>query len=385
MDYKQRVDELIPQIQGMYNRWIGNKSVISTNINNDTEPMVVGAGEKRMFIRGKFETTEDLGKLMTKVSEFQKSKFPEILESVTFGMKDTKGDPTLSRQFETIVDLQSTPVPHFSKKESEILTAFTVAHELAHYYYSGKTTNYSEAMGQMTVAQSPNGMVRKTLDSQVNELQADVMAIKMLNHLYPKNHPEHHTMEVVFDKIKDMRLIGSVSSVAQMSQYNFYDLYKDNGKLIKEISKLSPEEIYKRTEDIGLNNLKKYGALVPSQFWETNPTHREIIQENAVQYNDSLYRTKEESKEMIKESLGLDVQDKDLDEQFKKNMTFTEKDKKILEDIPAVVKSGDLINGVLYRGDRVAKLESNKEWFDDNTETKKDIEIKNETTASLKP
>lgn len=384
MDYKQRVDELIPQIQGMYNRWIGDKPILSGNIGDNTEPMVIGAGERRMFIRGNFDTTEDLGKLLTKISESQKSKFPEVLESVTSGMKDTKGDPTLSHQFETIVDLQSTPVPHFTKKESEILTAFTVAHELAHYYYSGKTTNYSEAMGQMTVAQSPNGMVRKTLDSQVNELQADVMAVKMLNHLYPKNHPDHHTMEATFDKIKDMRLIGSVSSVAQMSQYNFYDLYKDNGKLIKEISKLNPEEIYKRTEDVGLNNLKKYGALVPSQFWETNPTHREIMQENAVQYNDSLYSMKDGTKKMINESLGIDVQDKDLDAQFKRDMTFTEKDKKILEDIPAVVKSGDLINGVLYRGDRVAKLESNKEWFDD-TKDKKDTEVKNENTVSLKP
>lgn len=384
MDYKQRVDELIPQIQSMYNHWIGNKSVMSVNINEDSEPMVMGVGEKRMFIRGKFDTTEDLGKLLTKISESQKSKFPEVLESVTSGMKDTKGDPTLSHQFETIVDLQSTPVPHFTKKESEILTAFTVAHELAHYYYSGKTTNYSEAMGQMTVAQSSNGMTRKTLDSQVNELQADVMAVKMLNHLYPKNHPDHHTMEATFDKIKDMRLIGSVSSVAQMSQYNFYDLYKDNGKLIKEISKLNPEEIYKRTEDVGLNNLKKYGALVPSQFWETNPTHREIIQENAIQYNESLYLGREDTKKMVNESLGIDVQDKDLDAQFKRDMTFTEKDKKILEDIPAVVKSGDLINGVLYRGDRVAKLESNKEWFDD-PETKKETEMKNENTVSLKP
>lgn len=384
MDYKQRVDELIPQIQGMYNRWIGDKPILSGNIGDNTEPMVIGAGEKRMFIRGNFDTTEDLGKLLTKISEFQKSKFPDVLESVTSGMKDTKGDPTLSRQFETIVDLQSTPVPHFSKKESEVLTAFTVAHELAHYYYSGKTTNYSEAMGQMTVAQSPNGMVRKTLDSQVNELQADVMAVKMLNHLYPKNHPDHHTMETTFDKIKDMRLIGSVSSVAQISQYNFYDLYKDNGKLIKEISKLNPEEIYKRTEDVGLNNLKKYGALVPSQFWETNPTHREIIQENAIQYNESLYLGREDAKKMVNESLGLDVKDKDLDVQFKRDMTFTEKDKKYLEDIPAVVKSGDLINGVLYRGDRVAKLESNKEWFDD-TEDKKDTEVKNENTVNLKP
>ena len=384
MDYKQRVDELIPQIQGMYNHWIGNKSVMSVNINEDSEPMVMGVGEKRMFIRGKFDTTEDLGKLLTKISESQKSKFPEVLESVTSGMKNTKGDPTLSHQFETIVDLQSTPVPHFTKKESEILTAFTVAHELAHYYYSGKTTNYSEAMGQMTVAQSSNGMTRKTLDHQVNELQADVMAIKMLNHLYPKNHPDHHTMEATFDKIKDMRLIGSVSSVAQMSQYNFYDLYKDNGKLIKEISKLNPEEIYKRTEDVGLNNLKKYGALVPSQFWETNPTHREIIQENAIQYNESLYLGREDTKKMVNESLGLDVKDKDLDVQFKRDMTFTEKDKKYLEDIPAVVKSGDLINGVLYRGDRVAKLESNKEWFDD-TEDKKDTEVKNENTVNLKP
>ena len=384
MDYKQQVDELIPQIQGMYNHWIGNKSVMSTSINRDSEPMVASAGEKRMFIRGKFDTTEDLAKMVTKITEVQKSRFPDILETVTSGMKDTKGDPTLSRQFEAIVDLQSTPVPHFSKKESEILTAFTVAHELAHYYYSGKTTNYSEAMGQMSVAQTPNGMIVQTLDSQVNELQADVMAIKMLNHLYPKNHPEHHSMEVVFDKIKDMRLIGTVSSVAQMSQYNFYDLYKDNGKLIKEISKLNPEEIYKRTEDIGLNNLKKYGALVPSQFWETNSTHREIMQENAVQYNDSLYRTKNDAKSIM-DDIGLDVQDKDLDAQFKRDMTFTEKDKKHLEDIPAVVKSGDLINGVLYRGDRVAKLESNKEWFDDNTETKKDVEIKNENTASLKP
>jgi hypothetical protein len=384
MDYKQRVDELIPQIQGMYNRWIGDKPILSGNIGDNTEPMVIGAGERRMFIRGNFDTTEDLGKLLTKISESQKSKFPEVLESVTSGMKDTKGDPTLSHQFETIVDLQSTPVPHFTKKESEILTAFTVAHELAHYYYSGKTTNYSEAMGQMTVAQSPNGMVRKTLDSQVNELQADVMAVKMLNHLYPKNHPDHHTMEATFDKIKDMRLIGSVSSVAQMSQYNFYDLYKDNGKLIKEISKLNPEEIYKRTEDVGLNNLKKYGALVPSQFWETNPTHREIIQENAIQYNESLYLGREDTKKMVNESLGLDVKDKDLDVQFKRDMTFTEKDKKYLEDIPAVVKSGDLINGVLYRGDRVAKLESNKEWFDD-TEDKKDTEVKNENTVNLKP
>lgn len=384
MDYKQRVDELIPQIQGMYNRWIGDKPILSGNIGDNTEPMVIGAGERRMFIRGNFDTTEDLGKLLTKISESQKSKFPEVLESVTSGMKDTKGDPTLSHQFETIVDLQSTPVPHFTKKESEILTAFTVAHELAHYYYSGKTTNYSEAMGQMTVAQSPNGMVRKTLDSQVNELQADVMAVKMLNHLYPKNHPDHHTMEATFDKIKDMRLIGSVSSVAQMSQYNFYDLYKDNGKLIKEISKLNPEEIYKRTEDVGLNNLKKYGALVPSQFWETNPTHREIIQENAIQYNESLYLGREDTKKMVNESLGLDVKDKDLDVQFKRDMTFTEKDKKHLEDIPAVVKSGDLINGVLYRGDRVAKLESNKEWFDD-TEDKKDTEVKNENTVNLKP
>ena len=384
MDYKQRVDELIPQIQGMYNRWIGDKPILSGNIGDNTEPMVIGAGEKRMFIRGNFDTTEDLGKLLTKISDFQKSKFPDVLESVTSGMKDTKGDPTLSRQFETIVDLQSTPVPHFTKKESEILTAFTVAHELAHYYYSGKTTNYSEAMGQMTVAQSPNGMVRKTLDSQVNELQADVMAVKMLNHLYPKNHPDHHTMEVTFDKIKDMRLIGSVSSVAQISQYNFYDLYKNDGKLIKEISKLSPEEIYKRTEEVGLNNLKKYGALVPSQFWETNPTHREIIQENAIQYNESLYLGREDIKKMVNESLGLDVKDKDLDVQFKRDMTFTEKDKKHLEDIPAVVKSGDLINGVLYRGDRVAKLESNKEWFDD-PETKQETEMKNENTASLKP
>lgn len=384
MDYKQRVDELIPQIQGMYNRWIGDKPILSGNIGDNTEPMVIGAGERRMFIRGNFDTTEDLGKLLTKISESQKSKFPEVLESVTSGMKDTKGDPTLSHQFETIVDLQSTPVPHFTKKESEILTAFTVAHELAHYYYSGKTTNYSEAMGQMTVAQSPNGMVRKTLDSQVNELQADVMAVKMLNHLYPKNHPDHHTMEATFDKIKDMRLIGSVSSVAQMSQYNFYDLYKDNGKLIKEISKLNPEEIYKRTEDVGLNNLKKYGALVPSQFWETNPTHREIIQENAIQYNESLYLGREDTKKMVNESLGLDVKDKDLDVQFKRDMTFTEKDKKYLEDIPAVVKSGDLINGVLYRGDRVAKLESNKEWFND-TEDKKDTEVKNENTVNLKP
>lgn len=384
MDYKQRVDELIPQIQGMYNRWIGDKPILSGNIGDNTEPMVIGAGERRMFIRGNFDTTEDLGKLLTKISESQKSKFPEVLESVTSGMKDTKGDPTLSHQFETIVDLQSTPVPHFTKKESEILTAFTVAHELAHYYYSGKTTNYSEAMGQMTVAQSQNGMVRKTLDSQVNELQADVMAVKMLNHLYPKNHPDHHTMEATFDKIKDMRLIGSVSSVAQMSQYNFYDLYKDNGKLIKEISKLNPEEIYKRTEDVGLNNLKKYGALVPSQFWETNPTHREIIQENAIQYNESLYLGREDTKKMVNESLGLDVKDKDLDVQFKRDMTFTEKDKKYLEDIPAVVKSGDLINGVLYRGDRVAKLESNKEWFDD-TEDKKDTEVKNENTVNLKP
>lgn len=383
MDYKQRVDELIPRIQGMYNHWIGSKPVMSTSINQDSEPMVAGAGEKRMFIRGKFDTTEDLAKMMTKVSEVQKSRFPDILETVTSGMKDKKGDPTLSRQFETIVDLQSTPVPHFSKKESEILTAFIVAHELAHYYYSGKTTNYSEAMGQMSVAQTPNGMIVKTLDSQVNELQADVMAIKMLNHLYPKNHPEHHDMEVVFDKIKDIRLIGSVSSVAQMSQYNFYDLYKDNGKLIKEISKLNPEEIYKRTEDIGINNLKKYGALVPSQFWETNPTHREIMQENAVQYNDSLYRTKKDAK-TIMDDIGLNVQEKDLDAQLKRNMTFTEKDKKILEDIPAVVKSGDLINGVLYRGDRVAKLESNKEWFDD-PETKKETEMKNENTANLKP
>ena len=384
MDYKQRVDELIPQIQGMYNRWIGDKPILSGNIGDNTEPMVIGAGEKRMFIRGNFDTTEDLGKLLTKISEFQKSKFPDVLESVTSGMKDTKGDPTLSRQFETIVDLQSTTVPHFTKKESEILTAFTVAHELAHYYYSGKTTSYSEAMGQMTVAQSPNGMVRKTLDSQVNELQADVMAIKMLNHLYPKNHPDHHTMEATFDKIKDMRLIGSVSSVAQMSQYNFYDLYKNDGKLIKEISKLSPEEIYKRTEEVGLNNLKKYGALVPSQFWETNPTHREIMQENAVQYNESLYLGREDIKKMVNESLGLDVKDKDLDVQFKRDMTFTEKDKKHLEDIPAVVKSGDLINGVLYRGDRVAKLESNKEWFDD-PETKQETEAKNENTASFKP
>ena len=384
MDYKQRVDELIPQIQGMYNHWIGNKSVMSVNINEDSEPMVMGVGEKRMFIRGKFDTTEDLGKLLTKISESQKSKFPEVLESVTSGMKDTKGDPTLSHQFETIVDLQSTPVPHFTKKESEILTAFTVAHELAHYYYSGKTTNYSEAMGQMTVAQSSNGMTRKTLDHQVNELQADVMAIKMLNHLYPKNHPEHHTMETVFDKIKDMRLIGSVSSVAQMSQYNFYDLYKNDGKLIKEISRLSPEEIYKRTEDIGINNLKKYGALVPSQFWETNPTHREIMQENAVQYNESLYRSKDDSKKLINEALGINTKDEDWDAQLKRNMTFTEKDKKHLEDIPAVVKSGDLIDGVLYRGDRVAKLESNKEWFDD-PETKKETEMKNENTVSLKP
>lgn len=384
MDYKQRVDELIPQIQGMYNHWIGSKPVMSININEDSEPMVMGVGEKRMFIRGKFDTTEDLGKLLTKISESQKSKFPEVLESVTSGMKDTKGDPTLSHQFETIVDLQSTPVPHFTKKESEILTAFTVAHELAHYYYSGKTTNYSEAMGQMTVAQSSNGMTRKTLDHQVNELQADVMAIKMLNHLYPKNHPDHHTMETTFDKIKDMRLIGSVSSVAQMSQYNFYDLYKNDGKLIKEISKLSPEEIYKRTEEIGLNNLKKYGALVPSQFWETNPTHREIMQENAVQYNESLYRSKDDSKKLINEALGINTKDEDWDAQLKRNMTFTEKDKKILEDIPAVVKSGDLIDGVLYRGDRVAKLESNKEWFDD-PETKKETEMKNENTASLKP
>ena len=384
MDYKQRVDELIPQIQGMYNHWIGNKSVMSVNINEDSEPMVMGVGEKRMFIRGKFDTTEDLGKLLTKISESQKSKFPEVLESVTSGMKNTKGDPTLSHQFETIVDLQSTPVPHFTKKESEILTAFTVAHELAHYYYSGKTTNYSEAMGQMTVAQSSNGMTRKTLDHQVNELQADVMAIKMLNHLYPKNHPDHHTMEATFDKIKDMRLIGSVSSVAQISQYNFYDLYKDNGKLIKEISKLNPEEIYKRTEEIGLNNLKKYGALVPSQFWETNPTHREIMQENAVQYNESLYRSKDDSKKLINEALGINTKDEDWDAQLKRNMTFTEKDKKILEGIPAVVKSGDLIDGVLYRGDRVAKLESNKEWFDD-PETKKETEVKNENTASLKP
>ena len=384
MDYKQRVDEIIPQIQGMYNRWMGDRPVMSVSIQDNTEPMVIGAGERRMFIRGNFDTTEDLGKLMTKISEFQKSKFPEILESVTSGMKDTKGDPTLSHQFETIVDLQSTPVPHFSKKESEILTAFTVAHELAHYYYSGKTTNYSEAMGQMTVAQSPNGMVRKTLDSQVNELQADVMAVKMLNHLYPKNHPDHRTMEAVFDKIKDMRLIGSVSSVAQMSQYNFYDLYKNDGKLIKEISKLSPEEIYKRTEEVGLNNLKKYGALVPSQFWETNPTHREIIQENAIQYNESLYLGREDTKKMVNESLGLDVKDKDLDVQFKRDMTFTEKDKKHLEDIPAVVKSGDFIDGVLYRGDRVAKLESNKEWFDD-TKDKKDTEVKNENTVGLKP
>lgn len=384
MDYKQRVDELIPQIQGMYNHWIGNKSVMSVNINEDSEPMVMGVGEKRMFIRGKFDTTEDLGKLLTKISESQKSKFPEVLESVTSGMKDTKGDPTLSHQFETIVDLQSTPVPHFTKKESEILTAFTVAHELAHYYYSGKTTNYSEAMGQMTVAQSSNGMTRKTLDHQVNELQADVMAIKMLNHLYPKNHPEHHTMETVFDKIKDMRLIGSVSSVAQMSQYNFYDLYKNDGKLIKEISSLSPEEIYKRTEDIGINNLKKYGALVPSQFWETNPTHHEIMQENAVQYNESLYRSKDDSKKLINEALGINTKDEDWDAQLKRNMTFTEKDKKHLEDIPAVVKSGDLIDGVLYRGDRVAKLESNKEWFDD-PETKKETEVKNENTVNLKP
>lgn len=384
MDYKQRVDELIPQIQGMYNHWIGSKPVMSININEDSEPMVMGVGEKRMFIRGKFDTTEDLGKLLTKISESQKSKFPEVLESVTSGMKDTKGDPTLSHQFETIVDLQSTPVPHFTKKESEILTAFTVAHELAHYYYSGKTTNYSEAMGQMTVAQSSNGMTRKTLDHQVNELQADVMAIKMLNHLYPKNHPEHHTMETVFDKIKDMRLIGSVSSVAQMSQYNFYDLYKNDGKLIKEISRLSPEEIYKRTEDIGINNLKKYGALVPSQFWETNPTHREIMQENAVQYNESLYRSKDDSKKLINEALGINTKDEDWDAQLKRNMTFTEKDKKHLEDIPAVVKTGDLIDGVLYRGDRVAKLESNKEWFDD-PETKKETEMKNENTVSLKP
>lgn len=384
MDYKQRVDEIIPQIQGMYNRWMGDRPVMSVSIQDDTEPMVVGAGERRMFIRGKFDTTEDLAKMMTQVSGIQKSRFPEILESVTVGMKDTKGDPTLSRQFETIVDLQSTPVPHFTKKESEILTDFIVAHELAHYYYSGKTTNYSEAMGQMTVAQSPNGMVRKTLDSQVNELQADVMAVKMLNHLYPKNHPDHHIMEGVFDKMKDIRLIGSVSSVAQMSQYNFYDLYKNDGKLIKEISKLSPEEIYKRTEEIGLNNLKKYGALVPSQFWETNPTQREIIKENAIEYNESLYSTKEDSKKLMSESFGLEVQDKDLDAKFKLNMTFTEKDNKHLEEIPAVVKSGDLINGVLYRGDRVAKLESNKEWFDD-PETKQETEMKNENSASLKP
>lgn len=383
MDYKQRVDELIPQIQGMYNHWIGSRPVMSTSMKQDTEPMVAGAGEKRMFIRGKFDTTEDLAKMMTKISEVQKSKFPDILENVTSGMKDTKGDPTLSRQFETIVDLQSTPVPHFSNKESEILTAFTVAHELAHYYYSGKTTNYSEAMGQITVAQSQDGVVRKTLDSQVNELQADVMAVKMLNHLYPKNHPDHHTMEIVFDKIKDMRLIGSVSSVAQISQYNFYDLYKNDGKLIKEISKLNPEEIYKRTEDVGINNLKKYGAVVPSQFWETNSTHREIIQENAVQYNDSLYRARGDVR-TIMDDIGLNVQEKDLDAQLKRDMTFTEKDKKILEDIPAVIKSGDLIDGVLYRGDRVAKLESNKEWFDDS-ETKKETEMKNENTVSLKP
>ena len=87
---------------------------------------------------------------------------------------------------------------------------------------------------------------------------------------------------------------------------------------------------------------------------------------------------------MINESLGMDIQDKDLDVEFKRDMTFTEKDKKHLEEIPAVVKTGDFIDGVLYRGDRVAKLESNKEWFDD-PETKKETEVKNENTASLKP
>ena len=92
----------------------------------------------------------------------------------------------------------------------------------------------------------------------------------------------------------------------------------------------------------------------------------------------------EDTKKMVNKSLGLDVKDKDLDVQFKRDMTFTEKDNKHLEDIPAVVKSGDLINGVLYMSDRVAKLEANKEWFDD-PETKQETEAKNENTASFKP
>lgn len=384
MDYKQRVDEIIPKVQGMYNHWLGNnKSVMSTTLQNGGEPMVMGAGEKRLFIRGDFKTTEDLGKMLTKISEAQKAQFPDILENVTKAMKDTKGDPTLSRQFEAIVDLQSTPIPHFNQKESEILAVFTVAHEMAHYYYSGKTTQYSEAMGQVIVAQTPIGLVEKTLNQQVNELQADIMAIKMLNHLYPKDHQDHQVMNEVFDKVKDMRLIGSVSSVAQMNQYNFYELYKDNGKLIKEISKLPPEEIYKQAEKIGIKNLKEYGALATGGFWETKLSHSDVIKAQAVRQDEFIYSGRDIMK-VVMDKAGLELTDHDFDKEFKHNMTFTEKDKKHLEEIPVVMTSGGIVDGVLYKGDRVSKLDAFKEWVED-PEEKKESTVENNNTTGLKP